>query len=210
MWVSLAACSCLWDVANSWHFLPDVDSSGAWVVSPRPLCSLAGSSCLRRPHVASSSQATDLHPCRGISAELCYFCLEARQGLSLPGALLVWPHALRRAEFMLEEWRSEFSPESWGLRESQWGSSGQLSVVGAGDTEPGHSGSQQNRTKKNWIPGEGWGWSCTCPAGWISSRLMEWKEHWTGSQGAEAAPGLKGSWGSWRPTVELRQVANIY
>ncbi|EPY89381.1 WD repeat-containing protein 61 [Camelus ferus] len=44
-------------------------------------------------------------PVRSISAELCYFCLEARQRLSLPGALLAWPHALRQAEFMLEEWR---------------------------------------------------------------------------------------------------------
>lgn len=70
-----------------------------------------------RPHAASPSQATDLLPLRppvgGISAEVCCFCLEARQGLSLPGpaGLAPCPEA---AEFMWEEWRSEFSPQSRG------------------------------------------------------------------------------------------------
>ena len=60
-------------------------------------------------------------------------------------------------------------------------------LVGAGAAQPGRSGSQQNRTKKSWIPGEDWGWGCPCPAAWVSSRLMEWKEQWTGSQKAGSA-----------------------
>ena len=60
-------------------------------------------------------------------------------------------------------------------------------LVGAGAAQPGQSGSQQNRTKKSWILGEDWGWGCPCPAGWVSSRLMEWKEQWTGSPRAGSA-----------------------
>lgn len=51
-----------------------------WLAAPALRC---------RPHAASPSQATGLLPLRppvgGISAEVCCFCLEARQGLSLPG-----------------------------------------------------------------------------------------------------------------------------
>lgn len=71
--------------------------------------------------------------------------------------LLAWPHALRQAESMWEEWRSEFSPQSRGLRRgSQWGL--QDTVVGAGATVLGPSGNQQHTTKKSWRPGQDGAW----------------------------------------------------
>lgn len=100
---------------------------------------------------SSASQATDGRPCAGVSAELCCSGLEACQSLSFQGPQ-AWPHAPRQAEFLLEEWGSEFSSWKLGLwRGSQWGSQGQLSVVGAGAPLPtlGQSESQQNRTKKS-------------------------------------------------------------
>lgn len=53
-------------------------------------------------------------PVWGISAELCSFCLEARQSLSLSGALAGLAPRPQAGEFMQEEWRSEFSPGKLG------------------------------------------------------------------------------------------------
>lgn len=88
-----ADCSCLWDgqFLVTPHSHADFSEVGAgsgpslqdpfvlWLAAPALPC---------RSHAASPSQATDLLPLRppvgGISAEVCCFCLEARQGLSLP------------------------------------------------------------------------------------------------------------------------------
>lgn len=107
----------LWGVATSRSFLPWCRClrSRSWGLSPRPLCSLAGGSCLCRPHVAGSPQASDLRPCPGLSAELCYFCLEAGQSPSLPGARWPGPTPSGRANSCWKNGGQSSVPGSWGL-----------------------------------------------------------------------------------------------